>query len=275
MNQTSELKKAVDYVRSISAFKAKIAIILGSGLGSFADSLDDKLKIPTEKIPNYPASTVQGHDGQLVFGLSNSQPLIAVQGRTHSYEGYSLDRVSFIIRILNALGVSILIITNAAGGINPLFKPGDLMLIKDQINFMFDSPLRGSSSCSNPEFPDMSEPYSSKYFDLVQNVALKNKIHLTSGTLFVSAGPSYETSSEVKMAYKLGADAVSMSTVPEVIVANQCGMEVIGISCITNMATGITQKPLYHEEVTLTADRTKKKFLTFTTGIINQLYKYK
>jgi len=275
MNKTPELKKAVDYVRSISAFKAKIAIILGSGLGSFADSLDDKLKIPTEKIPNYPTSTVQGHDGQLVFGLSNSQPLIAVQGRTHSYEGYSLDRVSFIIRILNALGVSILIITNAAGGINLLFKPGDLMLIKDQINFMFDSPLRGSPSCGNSGFPDMSEPYSSKYFDLVQNVALKNNIHLISGTLFVSSGPSYETSSEVKMAYKLGADAVSMSTVPEVIVANHCGMDVIGISCITNMATGITQEPLNHEEVTLTAARTKKKFLTLTTGIINHLYKYK
>lgn len=271
MKQKSELKKAIEYIESRSTLKPQIAIILGSGLGSFADNLEKKLKISTKDIPYYPGSTVEGHAGQLVFGYSNKNPIIALQGRTHFYEGYSLDRVTFIIRILNALKVTTLIITNAAGGINPLFKPGDLMLIKDQINFIFKNPTFDNIQPGTHPTPDMSQAYTSKYYESVQKVALKKNIDLKSGTLFVSTGPSYETASEVKMAYKLGADAASMSTVPEVIVANQCGIDVIGISCITNMATGITREPLDHNEVTMTAQLAKNKFLGLTTGIIDKL----
>lgn len=180
--------------------------------------------------------------------------------------------MTFIIRILYALDVEVLIITNAAGGLNPIFIPGDLMLIKDQINFLFNTPLRSLSSPVVSQKQDMSDPYASQYFPLIEKIALEKKVELKSGTLFVSSGPSYETSSEVKMAQKLGADAASMSTVPEVIVANGCGLDVIGISCITNMATGINQQPLSHEEVTLTANLVKNKFLDLTTGIIDQIY---
>jgi purine-nucleoside phosphorylase len=271
---TTELEKAITHIKSYPIFKSKVAIILGSGLGSFADSLNNSVKISTDTIPNYPSSTVKGHEGQLVFGYLNSNPLIAVQGRTHFYEGYSLDRVTFIVRILYALDVEVLIITNAAGGLNPLFSPGDLMLIKNQINFLFDSPLRGLSTSEVSQSRDMSYPYASQYFTLVEKIALEKKVELKSGTLFVSSGPSYETSSEVKMAQKLGADAASMSTVPEVIVANKYGLEVIGISCITNMATGINQQPLSHDDVTTTANLVKTKFLDLTTGIIEQLYQY-
>ena len=201
---TPEREKAVKHIKSHPIFKSKVAIILGSGLGSFADTLNNSVKISTETVPNYPSSTVKGHEGQLVFGYLNLNPLIAVQGRTHFYEGYSLDQVTFIIRILYALDVEVLIITNAAGGLNPLFNPGDLMLIKDQINFIFNTPLRGLSSQEVPQWQDMSDPYASKYFPLVEKIALEKKVELKSGTLFVSSGPSYETSSEVRMAQKLG-----------------------------------------------------------------------
>ena len=272
MMYTPELEKAVKHIKSHPVFNSKVAIILGSGLGSFADTLNNSVKISTDTIPNYPSSTVKGHKGQLIFGYLKTNPLIAVQGRTHFYEGYALDQVTFIIRILYALDVEVLIITNAAGGLNPIFNPGDLMLIKDQINFLFNTPLRGLSSPEVSQRQDMSDPYSSKYFSLVEKIALEKNVELKSGTLFVSSGPSYETSSEVKMAQKLGADAASMSTVPEVIVANRCGLDVIGISCITNMATGINKQPLSHEDVTLTANLVKNKFLDLTTGIIEQIY---
>jgi purine-nucleoside phosphorylase len=180
--------------------------------------------------------------------------------------------VTFVVRLLHALGIDILIITNAAGGLNTVFRDGDLMLIKDQINFMFDTPLRGLNSKKEFVGQDMSEPYASQYFPLIEKIALEKKVDLKSGTLFVSSGPSYETSSEVKMAQKLGADAASMSTVPEVIVANRFGLNVIGISCITNMATGINQQPLSHEDVTKTAKLVKNKFIDLTTGIIEQIY---
>ena len=179
-----------------------------------------------------------------------SNPVIALQGRTHYYEGYEIDKVTYVVRVLKALGIRILIVTNASGGVNPLFKPGDLMLIKDQINFMFQNPLRGDLIYGEPRFPDMSDPYNSKYHNIVRKVALAKGIDLKEGVLFVSTGPSYETRSEIRMAAKLGADAASMSTVPEVIVAKHAGLEVIGVSCITNMATGISAEPLNHIEVT-------------------------
>ena len=232
------------------------------------------LKIPTEKIPHYPVSTVHGHQGFFVFGKWKNVPLVAVQGRTHFYEGYSLQKVTYVVRLLSALGIKTLIVTNAAGGVNPRYVPGDLMLITDQINNMFQNPLHGPLKYGGPRFPDMSEPYSSKYFDLVETVARENDIDIKRGVLYVSSGPSYETAAEVKMIAKLGGDAASMSTVPEVIVAKQTGLEVIGISCITNHATGISKAPLSHEEVTITARLVEKKFFKLISGIILKINEY-
>lgn len=269
----TQLQESIDYIQTKSNLNPRIAVILGSGLGSFADTLDNKIKIPTEGIPHYPRSTVEGHSGYLVFGTWKDIPLVAVQGRTHFYEGYSIEKVTYVVRIIAQLGAETLIVTNASGGVNPVFKPGDLMLITDQINNMFQNPLRGPLKYGGDRFPDMSNPYSEKYFDLIESVAQENKIDLRRGVLYVSTGPSYETAAEVRMISKLGGDVASMSTVPEVIVANHENLDVIGLSCITNHATGISSSPLSHEEVTETAKLVQKKFLTLLSGIIQRLGK--
>jgi purine-nucleoside phosphorylase len=272
MKISPELSESVKFIKKRGFGDSEIGIILGSGLGSFADALQEAIRIPTDRIPHFPHSTVHGHKGNLVYGQVGSLPLIVLQGRTHYYEGYPLERVTYIVRIFKALGIKILIVTNASGGINPLLTPGDLMLISDQINFMFGNPLRGAMTYGEPRFPDMSDPYNRTYHDLVLKVALDTGVDLKQGVLFVSTGPSYETGAEVKMASKLGADAVSMSTAPEVIAAKHAGLDVIGISCITNMATGINSQPLTHDEVTQTAEFAKNKFINLVTGIIRQLY---
>jgi len=268
---TEELNESLQFIRQQVDTCPRIGIILGSGLGVFADNLEEIQKIPTNTIPYYPKSTVEGHAGNLVFGSLFGIPVLAVQGRTHFYEGYPIEKVTYIIRIMAQLGIKILIVTNASGGINIKFKPGDLMLITDQINGMFRNPLIGSLKYGGPRFPDMSDPYAKEFFEIVNAVALKNEINLKRGTLYVSTGPTYETASEIKMISRLGGDAASMSTVPEVIAANQAGLKVIGISCITNMATGISSKPLSHEEVTETADKVRDKFLVLVSGIIKEL----
>jgi purine-nucleoside phosphorylase len=267
----SKLKQSIDFIREKTTLKPGIAIILGSGLGSFADALKNPIKIQTETIPHYPKSTVKGHHGYLVFGTWNGIPLIAVQGRTHFYEGYPIERVTYVVRIIANLGAKTLIVTNASGGVNPDLKPGDLLLITDQINNMFQNPLRGPLHYGGERFPDMSNPYSEKYFQLIESVANEKQIELKRGVLYVSTGPSYETAAEVKMIAKLGGDVASMSTVPEVIVANQERLEVIGLSCITNHATGISSRPLSHEEVTETAKLVQKKFLALVSGIIERI----
>jgi purine-nucleoside phosphorylase len=267
----SELLQSFNYIKKFCASEPKIGIILGSGLGSFADQLEDRLAIPSNSIPYYPASTVEGHKGFLVFGTLDSIPLLAIQGRTHFYEGYSGEKITYIVRIMSLIGIKILIVTNAAGGINPVLNPGDLMLITDHINNMFFNPLRGSLKHSGPRFPDMSDAYSSKYYSIIEEAAIENHILLRRGVLYTSSGPSYETAAEIKMIARMGADAASMSTIPEVIVANQAGLDVIGISCITNMATGISNRPLTHEEVTDTANKVKGKFIILIKGIIRKL----
>jgi len=267
----SQLKQTIDHIKQQIHIQPRIAVILGSGLGSFADMLENTKKLSADKIPHYPKSTVPGHQGYLVFGEWKGVPLLAVQGRTHSYEGYTLEKVTYVVRIIASLGVMNLIVTNASGGVNPEFKPGDLMLITDQINNMFRNPLRGTLRYGGQRFPDMSNSYSTKHFDLVESVARENKIKLKRGVLYVSTGPSYETAAEVRMIAKLGGDAASMSTAPEVIVANHEELEVIGISCITNHATGISDSPLSHEEVTETAKLVQKKFSMLLSGIILRL----
>ena len=230
------------------------------------------MKIPTREIPFFPTSTVPGHQGCLVFGRWQGKQILALQGRTHFYEGYSIKKVTYIIRIFKTLGIKTLIVTNAAGGINETFTPGDRMLITDQNNNMFQNPLHGPLKFGGERFPDMSDSYSQKYFKLVNDVAEDNHIDLKSGTLYVSSGPSYETAAEVRMIRKIGGDAASMSTVPEVIVANQCDIEVIGLSCITNYATGLTEKLLSHDEVTETATLVQEKFLKLLVMMKLKLY---
>jgi purine-nucleoside phosphorylase len=268
---TEKLKKSLQYITDRTKYRPVIAIILGSGLGTFAELLEGTDKIETKSIPYYPASTVEGHAGFLVFGSHNGTPVLAVQGRTHFYEGYHIEEVTYVVRILYALGVRLLIVTNAAGAVNKTFRPGDLMLIIDHINYMFRNPLRGPLKFGGERFPDMSDSYDREYFPVVDEVALENGIAIKHGVLFAETGPSYETAAEIKMITAFGADAVSMSTVPEVIVAKQAGLKVIGISCITNMATGISIKPLNHQEVTQIAMQVREKFLNLLSGIINRI----
>lgn len=267
-----KVKQAVERIRTYTDLAPKAGIILGSGLGAFADTLDDKVKIPTAEIPFYPKSTVEGHQGFLVFGTHKGVPLLAVQGRTHYYEGYPIQDVTFVVRIMQALEISVLMVTNAAGGINTRFVPGDLMLITDQVNFLFNNPFMGKQEHEGARFPDMSDAYSAEFFDPIEKIALKRNIALKRGVLWVSSGPSYETAAEVKMIQKFGGDAASMSTVPEVIVAKHAGMKVVGISCITNYATGISSDKLSHSEVTETAELVKEKFLSLVSGIIENIF---
>lgn len=269
---STQVEQAITHIRKFTKLQPRAAIILGSGLGAFADTLEQKVKIPTTDIPNYPQSTVEGHFGFLVFGLHKGIPIFAVQGRTHFYEGYPIQDVTLVVRIMQALGIKALMVTNAAGGLNPRFTPGDLMLITDQVNFLFRNPLTGKPADGDIRFPDMSNAYSNEFFEPIEQIALKRNIALRRGVLWVSSGPSFETAAEVKMIQKFGGDAASMSTVPEVIVANQAGMKVIGVSCITNYATGISSQKLSHEEVTETANLVKEKFLALVSGIIEEVF---
>ncbi|MCK5077167.1 MAG: purine-nucleoside phosphorylase [Calditrichia bacterium] len=268
----ANLTGALTFVQNRIKIRPKACIILGSGLGAFADTLENKVKIPTSEIPHYPRSTVEGHKGFLVFGYHEKVPLMVVQGRTHFYEGYPIRDVTFVIRIANALGIKMLLVTNASGGVNPHFTPGDLMLITDQVNFLFNSPLMGDPEYGGLRFPDMSNAYSGEYFEQIEAIALKRGTVLKRGVLWVSPGPNYETAAEVKMIQKFGGDAASMSTVPEVIAAVHAGMKVIGISCVTNLATGISSERLSHKDVTITADIVKEKFLSLVRGIITEIF---
>ena len=267
-----KLNEALQFIHSQTDLTPKAGIILGSGLGDFADTLEHKIKIPTEKIPHYPKSTVEGHKGFLVFGMHKNVPILAVQGRTHYYEGYPIEEVTFVVRIMQAIGVRVLLVTNAAGGVNPRFSPGDLMLITDQVNFLFNNPLIGENKYGGARFPDMSDAYSKEFFEPIEEIALSKGVALKRGVLWVSSGPSYETAAEVKMIQKFGGDAASMSTVPEVLTAVQAGIKVMGISCITNAATGLRTEKLSHQDVTDTANLVKEKFLTLVSGIIEHIF---
>lgn len=268
-----QLQESSEFLKTKTKQKPRIGIILGSGLGNFADSLKDAEKIPTSKIPHYPKSTVEGHKGFLVFGKVDNVPVLAVQGRSHIYEGYSPDRVAYVVRLMSLMGIDRLLVTNASGGINPKFKPGDLMIIVDHINFLFRSPLRGSVVSPEERYPDMYNNYNPALIDLIEQTGLDLKIPLQKGVLFVSTGPSYETAAEVRMIRHLGGDSGSMSTVPEVLVARACGIHVAGISCITNFATGISETPLDHSEVTEIANQVEDKFQRLVKEVILRMDK--
>ena len=255
------LEKWVRAVREVTNFTPEIGIVLGSGLGDFARLVDRKAEVSYASLPGFPVSTVAGHAGKLIFGYVRSVPVVVMQGRVHYYEGYSMNEVVAPIRLMGLLGAKKLLLTNAAGGVNTSFTPGDLMLITDHISAFVPSPLRGENPQElGPRFPDMSRVYDKEMGRAVLEAGEKLGESLQQGVYLQWQGPNYETPAEIRMFRTLGADAVGMSTVCEAIAARHMGLRVCAISCITNMACGILPQPLSHEEVQQTADRVKDKF---------------
>ncbi|MGG4492051.1 purine-nucleoside phosphorylase [Metabacillus idriensis] len=268
-----EIKQSAQYMKETVKDLPEIGLILGSGLGVLADEIENAVKIPYEEIPNFPVSTVEGHAGQLVFGTLKGANVVAMQGRFHFYEGYDMKKVTFPVRVLKEMGVKTIIVTNAAGGVNESFEPGDLMIISDHINNMGTSPLIGpNDSDLGVRFPDMSQAYSRELRALAKNAASGLGIKVQEGVYVGNTGPAYETPAEVRLARVLGGDAVGMSTVPEVIVANHAGMKVLGISCISNMAAGILDQPLSHDEVMETTEKVKANFLNLVKKIVSDIH---
>lgn len=250
----------VNYIKDKGMTEPEVALILGSGLGDLANQIESAISIPYEEIPDFPVSTVKGHAGKLVYGDLASKKVIALQGRFHYYEGYDLQTVTYPVRIFKELGVKTVIITNAAGGVNENFTPGDLMIITDHINLTGENPLIGQNLDSHgPRFVDMTETYSKRGQHLLHEIDEELNLSLKEGVYTWFTGPTYETPAEIKFARTIGGDAVGMSTVPEAIVAKHCGLEVIGISCITNLAAGM-QSSLNHEEVVEVSTIVKPKF---------------
>lgn len=267
-----KIQEAVDYIKETINVQPSIGLILGSGLGILADEIESPIKIPYQDIPNFPISTVEGHAGQLVIGKLNGANVVAMQGRFHFYEGYSLKEVTYPVRVMKELGVQTLIVTNAAGGINESFEAGDLMLITDHINNMGTNPLIGPNEGElGPRFPDMSESYDTELRNIAKKAANELSIKLQEGVYIGNTGPSYETPAEVRALRIIGGDAVGMSTVPEVIVAKHAGLKVLGISCISNMAAGILNQPLSHDEVMETTEKVRENFLKLVKTIIERL----
>ena len=263
---------ATRVIRSRISVEPRIALVLGSGLGSFADDFEEAVGIPYEEIPGFVRSTAQGHAGRLVIGKIDSVPVLAMQGRVHYYEGYSLEEVTFPVRTFGLLGVKTLVLTNAAGGINVQLTQGALMVISDHLNLMGVNPLRGpNDERFGPRFPDMSAVYSPELQELVIDEAKAIEVEVRRGIYGALSGPSYETPSEIHLLRNLGADAVGMSTVPEAIVARHMGLEVLGISCITNMAAGISDQPINHEEVMATGDSVRETFAELLRRVISAI----
>lgn len=266
------LKEAAEFIRGRLSGKPEIGLILGSGLGVLADLIEQPLTIPYGEIPHFPVSTVAGHAGELVIGTIAGRQVIMMKGRFHLYEGYEEAQVTFPVRVMKLLGIEKLIVTNAAGGVNRSFQPGDLMMITDHINLMGRSPLVGPNLDEfGPRFPDMTEAYSRALRKVLKDTADELGIQLQEGVYAAMLGPAYETPAEIRMLQTIGADAVGMSTVPEVIVARHAGIEVLGISCITNMAAGLLDQPLRHDEVVETAERVKEQFLKLVLNVIPKL----
>jgi len=265
-------EEAAAYITARTSIKPEVGLILGSGLGVLGDHLTDVTTIAYEEIPHFPVSTVEGHAGELLLGRLNGRPVVMMRGRFHMYEGYGPELTSFPVRVMRELGVSKLVVTNAAGGINTGYEPGDLMLISDHINLTGRNPLVGpNEERFGDRFPDMSEGYSRKLRELAHETARENGFELREGVYIGVLGPSYETPAEIRMMRILGADAVGMSTVAEVVAARHCRIEVLGISCISNMASGILDQPLSHAEVIETTERVKSRFLKLVSEVVPKL----
>lgn len=268
----NKIQNAANFLKGKYQQQPKIGLILGSGLGVLGDEIENPVKIPYNEIPDFPVSTVEGHAGQLVFGALNGVQVVAMQGRFHFYEGYSFDKVTFPVRVMKEIGVETIFVTNAAGGVNESFEPGDLMLISDHINNMGSNPLIGpNDSKLGVRFPDMSEAYSKELRAIARSTAEELQIKVQEGVYVGNTGPTYETPAEIRMIRLWGGDAVGMSTVPEVIIARHSGMKVLGISCISNMAAGILDQPLNHEEVIETTEKVKVNFLKFVKELVKKI----
>ena len=268
---TEMVARAAETVREKIGGDIATALILGSGLGGLADRIENPISIPYRAIPGFPPSSVSGHAGRLVAGTLAGRRVIAAAGRYHLYEGHSLDTVALPTRVLHACGVRTLFVSNAAGGINRTMRPGDLMIIEDHLNLMSRTPLAGPPRPGETRFPDMSAPYDPALIRALRDAALETGIPVASGVYAALLGPSYETPAEVRMLEKLGADAVGMSTVPEVLTARALGMRVAGVSCITNVAAGLSSTPLSHAEVIETTKRVAASFERLVTAFVERV----
>lgn len=263
---------AARFIQKKSRLRPQIALVLGSGLGAFADEFADATRIPYAKIPHFPRSTAVGHAGQLVIGKVDGIALAGMQGRVHLYEGYSPQEVAFPIRVFSRLGVKAVLLTNAAGGIKKEFTQGRLVILSDHINLQAANPLTGPKEEKfGPRFPDMSTAYDKKFRELTHAAGRKLGIELGEGVYAALAGPNYETPAEIRFLRTIGADLVGMSTVPEVIAARHSGMRVLGISCVTNAAAGVLDQPLNHEEVLETTERVRSQFIGLLRAVIPQI----
>jgi purine-nucleoside phosphorylase len=255
--QTNSSKAAASKLKTLSSLRPRLAIVLGSGFHHVLSEFEEEAKIPYFKLPGFPPIGVEGHAGELFIGHLGGVPAIILSGRAHFYEGHTMDRATFAVRALAAYGIEDLLLTNAAGGVNPRFRAGDFMILTDHINFMGANPLRGEPHYGLPRFVDLTRVYDTRLQRLLRRAGNDCGVKLRAGVYMAVSGPSYETPAEIRAFARLGADAVGMSTVPEAIVARQCGLNVGGISCITNLAAGRSKQILSHSEVLETADRVK------------------
>lgn len=272
MSLIDNIKKTTDYILGHVSIKPSIGLILGSGLGELADKIENPIKIKYDSIPNFPSSTVEGHTGQLVIGNLEGKKVIAMQGRFHYYEGYTMQEVTFPVRVMKALGVEKMIITNACGGLNPDFHAGMLMFIEDHINFTGDNPLIGTNNNElGPRFPDMSSAYDTELIGIGTQIAKSINLNVAKGVYTAVSGPNYVSKAELKMIRNWGSDTIGMSTVPEVIVAVHSGIKVLGISCVTDMAIPDSLESVSHEQVIKMADKVKPDFIKLVKGIISSI----
>lgn len=272
-NLLVKLKETKEYLLNLIEERPQIGLILGSGLGTLADEIENPIVIKYEDIPNFAVSTVEGHAGELVIGKLMGKQVVAMKGRFHYYEGYSMNEVTFPVRVMNAIGVKLIMVTNACGGLNSDLYPGALMIINDHINMTGSNPLIGPNYQElGPRFPDMSNAYDKDLIELVHNVSKKINITTHEGVYVSISGPNYLSKAELRMMQRIGADTVGMSTVPEVIVAKHGGMKVIGISCVTDMAIPDQLESISHEQVMEVANKTRPKFISLVKTVINEVH---
>jgi purine-nucleoside phosphorylase len=267
----TKIQETALFLKDKMQTRPETAIILGSGLGRLTEEISIEQVFPYEEIPNFPLSTVEGHSGKLIFGKLGGKDILAMQGRFHYYEGYSMQEVTFPVRVMYEIGIRNLFVSNAAGGMNPAFSIGDLMIITDHINALPDNPLRGRNIPTGPRFPSMHEAYDKKFVEKVRQIAQNNCIKVQEGVYLATQGPTYETPAEYRMFRSWGADAVGMSTVPEVIVAVHCGMKVFGMSIITDLGGFSEAVKVTHEEVTAAADAAQPKMTLLMRELIKSL----
>ena len=265
-----KIQETADFLKSKMTTAPETAIILGTGLGSLVNEITDKYEIKYEEIPNFPLSTVEGHSGKLIFGKLGNKDIMAMQGRFHFYEGYNMKEVTFPVRVMRELGIKTLFVSNAAGGMNPDFIIGDLMIINDHINMFPEHPLRGKNIPYGDRFPDMSQAYSRELIAMAKEIAKEKGIRVVEGIYLGTQGPTFETPAEYRMFYRMGGDAVGMSTVPEVIVARHCGIRVFGISVITDLGIEGKIVEVSHEEVQKAADAAQPRMTTIFREIVNR-----